>query len=279
VEIEDLLRRASAAPLGPIAFTLRSASPDAWIISVTLGDRTREVRAERHAATNGLVLACKIDKNASNPTAETWITQTTYKADGDYWERRLWLHGDGLSPALLLNALGALVAVASPVDAQESAQVEAEPIIIPSPPPGPNPVPVERARLVGWNSFGFGHREAPAPEEPASSPPVPSPPSPEPVVDVPTAAAEERTEMAVEHAPEAVDEAQSEVEDKAMVVEVAVQSEPEPLATSAGPDSKPGPAAVSETVEGAGKAGYCRECGSPYLPDHAFCTNCGARLN
>ena len=268
MEIEDLLRRASAAPLGPLVFTYKSSGPDAWTLTVTLGDKTREVRAERDTATEGLVLACKIDKEASTAFDGSWVSDTTNDEINGQTERRLWLHGDGLSSALLLNALATLVPVGAATPGTPAGLiVETARIIIPPPPEEPKPVLVERPRPVGWNSFGFGRRETPQPEPEPAAVTESSEPGVEPVTD---------TGLAVEHEAKAAGEGLAQTEAEA--VPIGVESGPEPTVLATDPTSQPAEPAV-ETVQAAGKAGYCRECGSPYQPDHAFCTNCGAKLN
>jgi hypothetical protein len=53
---------------------------------------------------------------------------------------------------------------------------------------------------------------------------------------------------------------------------------PEPWQSLTAPPPEPD-APAPTPGPGPAQGGYCRECGSPYQPDHAFCTNCGARLN
>lgn len=251
MELEPLLRRASATPLGPLVFTYEPAGTEAWNLTVTLGDRTRVIRAEQDASTEGVILACKVDAETSTTFVGPWVSATKLDDLSGQMERRLWLHGDGLSSALLLNALAALVPIAV-AEAGAPEGIVLERIIIPTIPeePKPEPVPVERPKPVGWNSFGFGQREAAEPE-----------PSPAPVVAVETPEPTATDDVAGHSEPE--------VEAAAEVTSDTTEPKPTPL---------PEPEPEVEVTASAGKSGYCRECGSPFRPDHAFCTNCGAKL-
>jgi len=107
--------------------------------------------------------------------------------------------------------------------------------------------------------------EAPPPQ--ALSPPSPPPPPPpEPVVDEPRAPSWQSLAATPQPAP--------------------VHPSESPGAAAAGPLPAPGPAAPAQAAPPAspgpvppGVSGYCHECGNPYRADHAFCVNCGARLN
>jgi hypothetical protein len=257
MEIEDLLRRASAAPLGPLALTYVASDEAAWTLTITLAGKSSTVRARPDAASGGLILACSVD-DPSSP-AGAWVTATSTDAVSGRTERRLWLHGDGLSSNVLLNALSALAQVASTT---EPAVVQPT-IVIPPPPEEPEPVPLERPKPVGWNSFGFDRRETEPEEEPAvAAAPLPEA---EPAAGAEPLSESETDVVASMPAP-------------AEVAPDATPVAPAPAVTEAEPSQSLATAAF-EAVPPAEAAGYCRECGSPYLPDHAFCTNCGARLN
>jgi hypothetical protein len=179
----------------------------------------------------------------------------------------LWLHGDGLSPALLLNALAALTHVAAPEAEAEQEPEPDEPKIVISPPPqDPKPVIIERVKPLGWNSFGEDSRGTtdPGPDTvagEASVPEVKGSLAPDP---------DRQSEMA----KPVVEESSPEVEDA-----VRLETRPTPAADESKSNREPKPEPSGEIAPPAGTTGYCRECGSPHMPDHAFCTNCGARLH
>jgi len=265
VELESLLQRASAAPLGPLSFVYHASGPATWTLTVTLKDESREIRAERNAATEGLILNCKVNSGALPDSYGPWVSETSTDEIPGQSIQRLWLHGDGLSPALLLGALAALMQVAGPESSGPSKEIVAKPrIIIPPPPEGPKPVPIERPEPPGWNSFG---RATPGLEPEA----VAVADSSAPEVDVEAAPAPEST------AGQEIEAADEGPEPEA--VTVPVEPHPEPATGTAEPTSRPKPEPAVETVAPVRTTGYCRECGSPFQPDHAFCTNCGAKLN
>jgi hypothetical protein len=274
MDMEDLLRRAGAAPLGPLALTFATAGPDAWTLTVTLGNRTRTIRAERDSATEGLILACRSESR--DIQGGPWVTDTTETLGVS--ERRLWLHGDGLTPALLLNALAELMHLAAPEPGGPEAAEEMSPIIALVKPPEesrPEPLPVSRPRVIPWQSFEAPARPA---ETPAAESPVPegasespagaaTPPEPtlEPVV-MPSAQHPDppaTPEPLLE--PVVLPGSQSSSPTAQPESELPLTSQITPIPTDATPP--------------VGTAGHCHECGSPYTADHSFCTNCGARLN
>jgi len=113
--------------------------------------------------------------------------------------------------------------------------------------------------------------QQPTPVEPAPPPPVQErPPEPRPV-------------QARVQQPSWQSLAVGEREIRPAPVEPAEASRPEAAPVSGGPPTEAESVRqeqVSADRPGAGaQAGSCRECGLPYLANHAFCINCGARLH
>jgi hypothetical protein len=139
-------------------------------------------------------------------------------------------------------------------------------IIIPPPPEGPKALPIERAAPSGWNSFGHETTEPATVDSPAAA-------------EAPQAEGESaaavvlRTEHPTEAASASAAEAATEGVPEDVLPDARATTDGVPVTHRRDPESPP------DFASPAGKAGYCRECGSPFQPDHAFCTTCGAKLN
>ncbi len=249
VDINELLRRASSAPLGPLYLTIAPDGPDSWSLTVSMSGRNALVRARHDEEAQALVLSCTVDAGDSTAAVRSllWVVDTrpTVEAATDV---SLWLHDDGISVAMLLNALACLarLAVQSPSreTAPQSPATEAN-----GTSSVPEPVPTAAHRPVGWQSLA----SQPLQQHPSASQ------DPPPLEDAKAANGVSHQEGVVPPA------------DNAGVGAEAGEALTSPLIPSqAVPEPEPKPA---------GRAGYCRECGSPHTAEHVFCTNCGARLN
>ncbi len=271
MELESLLQRAAAVPLGPLAVTYHASGPDAWTLTVTSGDASHDISAERDDATGGLILSCRVGTGASAALGGSWVSDSITDGAAGLTVGRVWLHGDGLSPALLFNALAALIHVAATVPDPPQEEIVAKPRIIISPPPPvvSQPVPIERPRPVGWNSFG---RKTPEPEPEAGLASIAESPQSEDEIDKPPVA-----QPATEHPSGANGEIPAGTVAESLHSNPQADSEPDVPGVQSAPPT--GAELAVDVPAPAGKAGNCRECGSLYLPDHAFCTNCGAKLN
>ena len=244
------------APLGPLTMISVLTGAGAWTLTVTVAGRAHTIQAEQDPVSGGLVLATPVEDGSAELTAG-WVTDTKVDEGSGKIIRQLWLHGDGLTPALLLNAAAALAAVA----VVDEPVVELPTVVIPAPPSEPEPIPLERPRSVSWNSFEFGgsDREEPSPE--------------------PTVVESTEANAAQPAEPEALP-AETAV---AVTAPADVIGGMDPSASTGEAPASAEPRAeaefLAETFLPTGKSGNCRECGSPFTPEHAFCTNCGARLN
>jgi hypothetical protein len=106
-----------------------------------------------------------------------------------------------------------------------------------------------------------------APAPPPQSTPARPPPQPAPIEDLVRPASWQSLSTSPTPAPAAGQQPPA-----------ATQPPPPPPAISPLPPASAPPAEPAATSS-AGPAGYCRECGHPFRPDHTFCVNCGARLN
>jgi hypothetical protein len=337
MDTENLLRQIAAVPLGPLAVSCVSAGADAWTLTVTLADGSRSIRAEREPKTEGVVLTCRLDSAAQLAVRGSWITEDEAVLGGST-ERRLWIHGDGLNAALLLNALAELARVAAEVPAESrqlftpaptsrplsetapeepvpeelpvvvtpvaEAAAEESPLAVETPPeeepsvePAPEPAPAPKAKLLPWQSLGTvpSPKPPPMPEEvpepevaEAEEPAVLDAPDPEvSPVETPameTAAEPDRqldeppaTSLVVANEPvtPALPPTPA-VESPASTASASLVSQvPQPVPPSPEPAVLPVPGDPPQPV---GHTGTCRECGTPFAADHAFCTNCGIRL-
>jgi hypothetical protein len=273
MDIESLLRRATAAPLGPLTLRYAPAGPDAWTLSVALAGDESSVRVEPEPNTDGLVLVRHVagDGAAPGPSVtrtHPWVVESRAIAEG--LELRLWLHGDGLSSAMLINAVVDLTQfdAGRGVDSGPVAADTEAPIPIPvDEAPRPEPVPVSPHRGISWQSFGLGRGPdsgAAAPSATGESP----------------ARAESLAPEANTPAPGVGSQSEPAAEPAQPVTDVGEPVPPEPPATAA-PATQPLATTdqSSRTPAPGQKPGYCRECGSPRAADHVFCTNCGARLD
>jgi hypothetical protein len=289
MDIESLLFRTASEPLGPFSMSYEAASPEAWALTITLDGVTRTIRAEPEPRSGGLVLSCPVDAvTAKGP----WVSTISTSPDGKK-EQSIWLHGDGLSTALLISALAELTRAAAADKPAPKPLLEPVHIPIPTPPPPPDPVPVERPRPLDWQTF------SPAPAETtAGAAKEPEPVTPEPVEATVSATPDETlgpaTPIVAESTPamEPVVSAAEEVAhgpEPPVITPTPVTSSEEtkpvaPVETKDIEEKAPQPVAQSGQPSAAdpprvtGKTGNCFECGSPYAADHAFCTNCGARL-
>jgi hypothetical protein len=329
MDTEKLLRQVSAAPLGPLAVSYIGTAGDAWALTVTLVDRSTTIRAEREPKTEGLVLTCRIDTETEIPVHGSWVTKDE-PIPGGAIERHLWIHGDGLNAALLLNALAELAHVAAAIPDESDAlngpaltleswtQPEAvvedtlaaevpvgeasiqEPGTL-GPPvaeaataePAPETAPVPRAKLLPWQSLGSvaPSKPDPLPEavsepaatetaEPAASTASPVDASkvgtpsaePEPPIAGPTLQASPVAEEILTPEPSITSAVEPPTEDASLPL---VSDTPQPAAPPPLSASVP---ALEGSPQPVGHTGTCRECGTPFAADHAFCTNCGIRL-
>jgi hypothetical protein len=244
VAIESLLNAAARAPFGPLAVAVTPGVEDAtW----TLAARWQELEATIIAAHDAQTGILRLDADVACSTPEaTWRPillgrPWVMDASPSVDDERLSLRLWLADDALDLNTL--LRAVAELVRFQAllpSAAAEA-PATIETTEPAQAIAPVQ----------------TPAPSPRPAARPVAwqmltTPPP-----------AEEPAESAApeEHPP---------VSDAAPDI---------PAGTPDASDLASPPAETPEAQADEPEPGYCRECGSPHPAEHAFCTNCGARLN
>jgi hypothetical protein len=277
-DVEDLLNRAAAAPLGPLSLSYDRAD-DAWILKVTYaGRQITGLKAIKDGATGGICLeyqtpsgdACDLSAFLDS---RSWVSAVASTPAGSTI-LRIWLHGDGLQVNTLLSLsadlarLSSISVVADPVSQEASGLAESAvevplepelPVPIEAKPEPARPAPIPVApRPVGWQSFGVPASATPAKADEAmheSEPPAIAASGAEVSSGSSTAAESAKTHAA----PASTDDAP-----------LSSQSVPPPPTAEVDPPVLPKPA---------GTAGFCRECGSAFAPDHAFCTTCGARLN
>ncbi|HEY7268324.1 MAG TPA: zinc-ribbon domain-containing protein [Dehalococcoidia bacterium] len=326
MDIDLLLRRAAESPLGPFKLTVTASGAGSWELDVKLGDGDFQMRAENDPNADALLLIRHVpaqDAAAISTSAARahWVIETSPSSAGGL-DVKLWLHGDGLGAALLVNALVELAHIAPPVtleardepaapaevtpDALATVDEEPSPLLAADEPgpalppikipvitePEPQPVPVSSPHGVTWRSFTSGSTSPAAPlaagatedhpEETIAATEVSGSASDEPS----TASNGSRSSPADkplglsleadEPVPEAVDG------QTGALPAPAPTAEPAPAAASAAPAVTPSAEAQAPATEDPTSninAGYCRECGSPHPAGHAFCTNCGARLD
>jgi hypothetical protein len=282
MDLDYLLRTTSSVPLGPLNLEYAASGIDEWRLTVTLAERRRTIQAEREPVTEGLVLTCKLDTGiVESAPRGAWVTQDDSALDGSM-ARRIWLHGDGLMPALLLNALAELARVAAPDPAPADDEPESALPLTPAETPllsEPAPTPAPRTKLLPWQRLDT------APKEPAL---VETTADPAAVLSTESSPAQVGADAALPPLIPATDTA----------LPAALGEQPASIAPTDSPAPIPPrppanddaaahqalaatqtPPSVTVTPDGSnGRSGTCRECGTPFKADHAFCTNCGIRL-
>jgi hypothetical protein len=285
-DLASLLERAAASPLGPLSLACRPEE-NGWGLTVNFGSRPGvSVKATRDAAGGGLCLYRRVLAGAASDLrdaqARPWVVEvdTTF---ADVVGVRLWLHGDGLDLNTLFAALAYMARLGDVADEADSearrAQVAATPLT------EPEPMVVVPVRQQSWQSFASAGADA---AESGRSEQAVDPPAPVPVVSA--AEAEEDAMPAPETAtPQPDSEIAAAVDNGGQALITEGASEPltaaletaaqeSPVAVEAGASATAAPAEVTSLPQPMGISGTCRECGSPYRQDHAFCTTCGARL-
>jgi hypothetical protein len=257
-DVRRLLERASEGPLGPLSLGVTGNEDNAWQVSVTwYGSARAAVTASYDGDSDVLRLETAVPTSAPREAWQPLVLTRPWVIDGAQVPGgglavRLWLRGEGLDLNTLLAAIADLARLGPALDAA-------------APPSAPTPAPAPVA--ASMPSLPPAEPAPPPPDtpaapEPAESPPPPRPasgPKPEPWEVL--SAAPASTPASAVPAPASPDS--------------TMEAAPMPQhAEAAPPTPEPAPEPVPATTPG-----HCRECGAAYLPDHVFCTNCGARLN